>query len=80
MNYIVFNLNLRNSSMYVAVFTVYLHPTTVHLNTGEPLLRGHPDERPIPLEMLLDTVNLNIDILIYIGVTSQFHCSQKWPR
>ena len=25
----------------------------------EPLLRGHPDERPTPLEKPLDTVNLN---------------------
>ena len=30
----------------------------------EPLLRGHPDERPPPLERLLDNVNLNINVLI----------------
>ena len=30
----------------------------------EPLLRGHPDERPPPLERLLNNVNLNINVLI----------------
>ena len=34
-------------------------------NTVEPLLRGHPDDRPTPLERPLDNVNLNINILIY---------------
>ena len=33
-------------------------------NTVEPLLRGHPDERPPPLEMPLNNVNLNINVLI----------------
>ena len=32
--------------------------------TVEPLLRGHPDEIPPPLERPLDNVNLNITILI----------------
>ena len=32
--------------------------------TVEPLLRGHPDKRPPPLERLLDNVNLNINVLI----------------
>ena len=32
--------------------------------TVEPLLRGHPDERPAPLKRLLDNVNLNINVLI----------------
>ena len=32
--------------------------------TVEPLLRGHPDERPLPLERPLDNVNLNINVLI----------------
>ena len=27
--------------------------------TEEPLLRGHPSERPLCLERLLDNVNLN---------------------
>ena len=31
----------------------------------KPLLRGHPDERPPPLERPLDNVNLNINVLIY---------------
>ena len=35
-----------------------------YYNTLEPLLRGHPDERPSPLERPLDTVNLNINVLI----------------
>ena len=30
----------------------------------EPLLRGHPDKRPPPLERPLDIVNLNIKVLI----------------
>ena len=34
-------------------------------NTAEPLLRGHPDERPPPLERPLDNVNLNINVLIF---------------
>ena len=34
------------------------------IRTVEPLLRGHPYERPTPLERPLDTVNLNIDVLI----------------
>ena len=34
-------------------------------NTVEPLLRGHPDERPSPLERPLDNVNLNINVLIF---------------
>ena len=32
--------------------------------TVEPLLRGHPDERPAPLERSLDNVNININVLI----------------
>ena len=30
----------------------------------EPLLRGHPDERPPPLERPIDNANLNINVLI----------------
>ena len=33
--------------------------------TMEPLLRGHPDEIPSPLERPLDNVNLNKDVLIF---------------
>ena len=36
-----------------------------YVNTVEPLLRGHPDERPTPLERPHDTVNLNINVLIF---------------
>ena len=32
--------------------------------TVKPLLRGHPVERPTPLERPLDQVNLNINVLI----------------
>ena len=32
--------------------------------TVAPLLRGHPDERPAPLERPLNNVNLNINVLI----------------
>ena len=28
--------------------------------TVEPLVRGHPDKRPTPLERRLDIVNLNV--------------------
>ena len=34
------------------------------VNIGEPHLRGHPIERPTPLERPLDNVNLNITLLI----------------
>ena len=39
------------------------HCVIIHC-TMEPLLRGHPDERPPPLESPLDNVNLNINVLI----------------
>ena len=58
------------------------------VSTVEPLLRGHPDERPPPLERPLANINLNINVLISTpdkrpplfsdakGVASQegFHC------
>ena len=34
------------------------------LHTVEPLLRGHPNERPSPLETPLNNVNLNKNVLI----------------
>ena len=37
----------------------------VIIDTVELLLRSQPDERPTPLERPLDTVNLNINVLIY---------------
>ena len=37
----------------------------VYINTVEPLLRGHPDERSPPLERPLDNINLNINVLIF---------------
>ena len=36
----------------------------IGLSTVEPLLRGHPFEGPPPLERTLDTVILNINVLI----------------
>ena len=38
---------------------------SVDAYTVKPLLRGHPDERPSPLERPLDNVNLNINVLIF---------------
>ena len=35
-----------------------------YATTVKPLLRGHPDWRPPPLERPLDNVNLNINVLI----------------
>ena len=37
---------------------------TVTKYTG-PLLRGHPDKRPPTLEIPLDSLNLNINVLIF---------------
>ena len=34
-------------------------------NTVEPPLRGHSNERPTPVERPLDTLNLNINKLIF---------------
>ena len=61
---------------------------TINYDIVEPLLSGHPDERPHPLERPLDNVILNINVLISTpdkrpplfsgakGVASQegFHC------
>ena len=47
-----FSLSFPSNASYAYSYTV------------EPLLRGHPDERPPPLERPLDNVNLNINILI----------------
>ena len=38
--------------------------TAQYTCTVEPLLRGHPDERPPPQERPLDDANLNINVLI----------------
>ena len=37
---------------------------SIFLNTVEPLFRGHPDKRLLPLERPLDSVNLNIIVSI----------------
>ena len=43
-----------------------VHASKLFLNEGtvKPLLIGHPDKRSNPLERSLDTVNLNINVLI----------------
>ena len=47
---------------WLFIFNI-IHITKLpNLYTVEPLLRGHPDERPPPLERPLDNVNLNIDV------------------
>ena len=55
-------------SLFESIFRIYdfisrhNHTDTLALTicTVKPLLRGHPDERPSPLERPLDNVNLNI--------------------
>ena len=58
---------------FISVISVWIPPPIrcvaisvgqVIVNTVEPFLRGHPDERPPPLERPLDNVNLNINALI----------------
>ena len=60
---------------FISVVSVWIPSLTSHqvcrchigqviVNTVEPFLRGHPDERPPPLERPLDNVNLNINALI----------------
>ena len=55
--------------------------------TVEPLLRGHPDERPLPLERPLVNVNLNINVLIFLPLTrghpswkATFLMQKGWPH
>ena len=33
----------------------------------EPILRGHPDDRPSPLERPLDTLTINLNITVLIS-------------
>ena len=42
------------------------HQVTENCSTVEPLLRGHPDEKPPPLERSLDNVNLYKCIDFYL--------------
>ena len=82
---------------YVTAFaTATSRICSLHLFTVEPLLRGHPDERPPPLERPLDNVNLNVLISTpderppllkghfsdAKGVASQegFHCMFKYSQ
>ena len=54
--------------------------------TVEPLLRGHPDERPPPLERPLTNVNLNINVLISTPderpplLKATFLMQKGWPH
>ena len=45
--------------------TNIIHPLDMKSNTVEHLLRGHPFERPLPLERPLDNENLNKNVLIF---------------
>ena len=47
------------------ILDICIRQETEFLSTVVPLLRGHPDERPTPLEKRLDNVNLNIIVLIF---------------
>ena len=55
-------------------------------HTVEPLLTGHPDERPPPLERPLDNVNLNINVLISTLnerpplLKDHFLVQKRWPH
>ena len=51
---------MKYKTYYKQIYSIIDH----RLYTVEPLLRGHPDERPTPLERPLDNVNLNINVLI----------------
>ena len=51
----------RGASLLYFVNTWVTHSKHCkNVNTVEPLLRGHPDKRPTPLERPLENVNLNI--------------------
>ena len=56
------------------------------MNTVEPLLRGHPFERPPPLERPLDYVNLDINVLISTPyerpplLKGHFLVQKRWPH
>ena len=53
--------------MYIFSLDMYKESSCGRISlpcTVEPLLRGHPDERPPPLERPPDNVNLNINVLI----------------
>ena len=56
------------------------------ISTVEPLLRGHPDERPTPLERQLDNVKLNINVLISTPnerphlLKETFLPQKRWPH
>ena len=55
-------------------------------STAEPLLRGHPDERPLPLERPLHNENLNINVLISTPderpslLKGHFSDAKRWPH
>ena len=62
----IFSL-LINHQTFDVQFCLHKHNNKngiIYLYTVEPLLRGHPDESPAPLERPLDNVNLNINLLI----------------
>ena len=55
---------LPNVSFTCVVIQTICFKISLSCCTVEPLLRGHPDQRPPPLERPLDNVNLNINVLI----------------
>ena len=62
-------VNIMTWSPENSISTVNQKSENINLAYGiniqwNPFLRGHPDKRPTPLERPLDTVNLNINILI----------------
>ena len=57
--------SLRNIGPAIILYPVHKNiDVTSTLGTVEPLLRGHPDERPPPLERPLGNVYLNKNELI----------------
>ena len=70
--YVVFNIRVRVYSdrtrwrQYDGVKhdALVLDHILVNRSTVEPLLRGHPDHRPPPLERPFDNVYLTINVLI----------------
>ena len=59
-----FMLGFVSKHVYI-ILTLRVDQNTSNLQyTMEPLLRGHPNDMPLPLVRSIDNVNLNIDVLI----------------
>ena len=57
-------IGVSRSQISIWCYMVFDAEKAVLWITVVPLLWGHPDERPLPLERPLDYVNLNINVLI----------------